>query len=153
MKRTLIAMALLAAAAQPVSPQAAMQQSPDDTLPMVVVTTRALRARAVIGPGDVTLARRQAPGALSDPADVVGLEANGWLMAGAPLMPDHVVPAAIIERNQIVTLLFRMGMLEITTDGRALERAAPGDRVRTMNLESKTIVTGRAIAPGIVEVR
>jgi flagella basal body P-ring formation protein FlgA len=153
MKQVLIALALLAAAAQAAAPQATPEPPSTEPGHLVVVTTRALRARAVIGPGDVTLAVREAPGALSDPAEALGLETSGWVQAGAALMPDHVVPAAIVERNQIVTLVFRKGMLEITTEGRALERAAPGDGVRTMNLESKTIVTGRAIAPGIVEVR
>jgi flagella basal body P-ring formation protein FlgA len=153
MKQVLMALALLVAAAQAAAPQTNPEAPSAEPGHLVVVTTRALRARAVIEPGDVALMHREAPGALSDPAEAVGLETSGWLQAGAALMPDHVVPAAIVERNQIVLLVFRKGMLEITTDGRALERAAPGDRVRTMNLESKTIVTGRAIAPGIVEVR
>lgn len=153
MRHILLTLVLLASTIQPALTQPATAPGAVGDSPMVVVTTRALRARSIIGPGDVAMVARDAPGALDDTADAVGLEASVWLQAGAPLMPEHVVPAAIVERNQIVTLIFRSGMLEITTDGRALERAAPGDRVRTMNLESKTIVTGRAIAPGIVEVR
>ena len=153
MKPILLALVLLSLPAAASAGQTGADTADDTETPMVVVTTRALRARSVIGPGDVTLAPRAVPGALDSLDDVVGMEASGWLQAGAALMPEQIAPAAVIERNQLVTLVFRKGMLEITTEGRALERAAPGESVRTMNLESKAIVTGRALPGGLVEVR
>ena len=153
MKPLLLALAILCLPLPTAAGQTTVDSAGDTETPMVVVTTRALRARSVIGPGDVTLAPRAAPGALDTLDDVIGMEASGWLQAGAALMPEQIVPAAVIERNQLVTLVFRKGMLEITTEGRALERAAAGDPVRAMNLESKAIVTGRALPGGWVEVR
>ena len=153
MRRVLIILGLLSAplggtfAASDATPTA---EAPP---PMVVVTTRALRARSIIAPDDVALQQHDAPGGFHTLDEVVGMEASTWLQAGVPVRHDQITPAAVIERNQIVTLVFRQGALEITTEGRALQRAAAGEPVRAMNLESKTIVTGRALPPGLVEVR
>jgi len=47
---------------------------------------------------------------------------------------------------------FAIGALDIRTDGRALDRGALGERVRVMNLASRTVVTGAVSGPGAVAV-
>jgi len=61
-------------------------------------------------------------------------------------------PAALVDRNEIVTLSFRKGPLVIETEGRALDRASAGAKVRVMNMTSRATVIGRVVAPGRVEV-
>lgn len=140
----LLLLAMPAAQAQTPPPQA-------DGEP-VVVTTRAIRARTVIGPGDVVLASGDASGALSDPDEAIGMEARVWLQAGRVVMPEDLGPPALVERNQLVIMRFRRGLLEITAEGRALDRAGAGELVRVMNLDSRSTVTGRVIGPALVEV-
>jgi flagella basal body P-ring formation protein FlgA len=125
---------------------------PDPGTATAVVAARAIRARTVIGSGDIVRSDEPVPGALSDPEDVIGQEALGWLQSGKPIMPEDVGPPALVERNQVVTMRFRKGMLEITAEGRALERAPLGARIRVMNLDSRTTVNGTVVAPGVVEV-
>ncbi|MEM9126779.1 MAG: flagella basal body P-ring formation protein FlgA, partial [Pseudomonadota bacterium] len=43
--------------------------------------------------------------------------------------------------------------LSITTEGRALGRGAAGDRIRVMNLSSRTTVTGLIRPDGQIEVK
>jgi len=50
---------------------------------------------------------------------------------------------AIVERNQIVVIIYTAGGIHITTEGRALERAGPGDLIRVMNLSSRNTITAR----------
>ena len=57
-----------------------------------------------------------------------------------------------MERNQIVSLHYRRGGLQIATEGRTLERAGKGEAVKAMNLASRTIVTGTVLASGQVVV-
>lgn len=122
--------------------------SPAETL----LSTRTLRSQIVLGPGDLVVAAGDIPGTLSDPAQAIGMETRVILYAGRPIRPGDIGPPAIIDRNQIVTLRYQTGGLMIQTDARALDRAAVGDRVRVMNLDSRTTVTGQVTANGDIVV-
>lgn len=117
-----------------------------------LVATRVVRPAGVITPADFAISQTGVPGALSAGADIVGMEARVTLYPGRPIMPDHVGPAAVVERNQPITLIFRKGPLTISTDARALSRGAVGDVVRVMNMASRTTVSGRILPNGSVEV-
>lgn len=119
----------------------------------VLVATRTLRAATPINAGDVALVTgRVPPGAATDPEQAVGKEARVTLYAGRPIPLASLAPAAMVERNQIVLLVFRHGGLDIRAEGRALGRAGEGERVRVMNLASRNTVTGEVLAAGIVAV-
>lgn len=119
----------------------------------VVLAGRTLRAGTLIGAGDVVVSAAPAvPGAASHPDQAVGLEARVTLYAGRPVPLANLGQPAMVERNGLVTLVFRRGGLEIRADGRALARASEGDEVRVMNLASRGTVTGVVVAPGLVLV-
>ena len=117
-----------------------------------LVATRTIRARTLVLPDDVTLVGADLPGALSDPAAAVGLEARVAIYAGKPLHPGDLGPPTLVERNQSVTLVYLSGGLAISTEGRALARGSEGDEVRVMNLGSRNTVTGRIGPDGAVYV-
>jgi flagellar basal body P-ring formation protein FlgA len=117
-----------------------------------VVPTRTIRAQTVIGPEDVTLAEEATPGALAALEEAVGREARVTLYADRPVRADQIGTPAVVERNQIVRMLFTEGPLTIIGEGRALDRAGPGEFARVMNLQSRQVVTGLVRGSGIVEV-
>jgi flagellar basal body P-ring formation protein FlgA len=117
-----------------------------------VVPTRAIRAQTVIAGDDVTLDEAATPGALTDLAMAVGREARVTLYPGRPIRPDQLGTPAVVERNQIVRMIYSGGPLSIVADGRALDRAGPGELVRVMNLSSRQVVTGVVRGSGIIEV-
>ncbi len=117
-----------------------------------LVATRTIRSHAIITPDDVILKDVVIPGSLTRLEDAVGLEARVVLYAGRPIRPGQIGPAAIIERNQIVMLVYQRGSLRIMADARSLGRAGVGDFVRVMNLTSRTTVTGIVGADGTVTV-
>lgn len=119
----------------------------------VVVATRTLRPKALIQPGDLAIRSGDLPGAFSDAAGIIGLEARVAIYAGRPIRFNDVGPPATVERNQLVSLIYRRGGLEIITDGRALGRGAPGEHVRVMNLSSRTTLTGTIRSDGAIDVR
>jgi flagella basal body P-ring formation protein FlgA len=123
-----------------------------DEAETMVVAARSLRAGAILAPGDLASAPATAPGALADPDAAVGMEARVSLVKGRPVMPEDLRPPTAVERNQIVSMTFRSGPLTIVTDGRALGRGSVGERVRVMNLDSRTTVTAVVSAPGSVEI-
>lgn len=115
-----------------------------------VVAARTIRAQAILTPGDLSLIAQDIAGAYVSFDEVVGQEARVVLYAGRPVRIDDVGPPAIVERNQIVTLVYRTGVLEIATEARALARAGVGDRLRVMNLTSRNTVTGWVMPDGSV---
>ena len=117
-----------------------------------LVATRTIRAKSVVAPEDLTLVSAELPGALSDPGQAVGLEARVSIYAGKPVRPGDLGPPTLVERTQLVTLVYLSGGLAISAEGRALARGSEGDEVRVMNLGSRNTVSGRVGPDGSVYV-
>ena len=107
----------------------------------IVVAARTLPARSLIVAEDLELRALDVPGAITDMGQIVGMETRVALYAGRPIRPGDVGFPAVVERNAIVMLVLQSGSMRITTEGRALDRAGPGDVIRVMNLASRTTVT------------
>jgi flagellar basal body P-ring formation protein FlgA len=117
-----------------------------------LVATRTIRAQTRIAAQDVTLVAAAIPGAVEDAEMAVGQETRVAIYAGRPILAEAIGPAAIIDRNQPVVLVFGMGGLTITAEGRSLGRGGVGDRVQVMNLASRSTVFGQITADGTVRV-
>lgn len=114
--------------------------------------TRTLRAQHILTEDDIRIGATETTGALSDPSEALGLEVRATIYAGRPIRPEDLAPAAVVERNQLVPLEFRIGGLTITAQGRALARAGAGQTIRALNLDSRTVVTGRVSPDGQILV-
>lgn len=117
-----------------------------------LVATRVIRAQEIVAADAVTLVAAEIPGAMTDAALAIGLEARIAIYPGRPILAANIGPAAVIERNQIVSLSYRAAGLTIRTEGRALARGGAGEVIEVMNLASKTKVTGRIGSDGTIEL-
>lgn len=117
-----------------------------------VVATRTLRPNTVIGPDDLTIVDAKLPGALTDPAQALGLETRVAIYAGRPVILADLGAPTLVQRNQVVSLIYQAGGLAILTEGRALARGSEGQTVRVINLASRTTVSGRIGPDGAVYV-
>ncbi len=117
-----------------------------------LVAARTIPAQSIIGPEDVLMRDITVPGTVNDPQLLIGMEARVALYAGRPIRPGDVGFPAVVERNQIVPLVFDARGILIATEGRALDRAGPGDLIRVMNLASRNTVTARIGADGVAYV-
>lgn len=117
-----------------------------------LVATRLIRATEIIGPGDVVVQSGAIPGIANMPDQVIGLEAQVAIYPGRPVRLADLGPAAVIERNELVRMVYRRGGLVILSEGRALARGALGDTVTVMNLGSRQSVQGVVTTAGMVEV-
>jgi flagella basal body P-ring formation protein FlgA len=108
-----------------------------------VVATRTIRPQEILAPADLILQPVVVPGGVSDPDLLIGQEARVALYAGRPVRAGDVGPPALVERNSLVSLIYSTSGLRISTEGRALDRAGPGEMVRVMNLASRTTVSAR----------
>lgn len=107
-----------------------------------VVASHTIRSKAILTAQDIELVPDRLPGALDTPADAIGMEARVPLYAGRAIRAEDLAAPAVIERNQIIPLVFDHGGLAITAEGRSLARAAIGEQVKVMNLQSRSTVMG-----------
>lgn len=117
-----------------------------------VVATRTLPANSLIGPNDIALRDISIPGAADSPDLVIGMEAKVALFSGRPIALADLRFPAVVERNQVIPLIYRTGSLHIATEGRALDRAGPGDVIRVMNLASRNTVIAQIGLDGAAHV-
>ncbi|WP_316014083.1 flagellar basal body P-ring formation chaperone FlgA [Roseobacter sp. HKCCA0434] len=113
---------------------------------------RAIRPEQVIGPQDVVAMADSWPGAVTAIDAVVGLEARVTLYPGRAILASDLVAEATVERNAVVMLTYRSGALSISAEGRALGDGRPGERIRAMNIASRTTVWGTVMPDGTLEV-
>lgn len=117
-----------------------------------VVAAQTIRPQTILTVEHLALKRGDIPGGVDDPKQLLGMETRTALYAGRPIRQGDVGPPAIVERNQIVPLIFEANGLRISTEGRSLDRAGVGEFVRVMNLSSRSTVSGRVSRSGHVLV-
>jgi flagella basal body P-ring formation protein FlgA len=117
-----------------------------------LVAVKTIRANTILTPQDIALDPNLGEVGLDDPSALIGMETRVVLYAGRPILAEHVGPPAVVNRNQIVPLVFRKSGLSISTAGRALDRGAEGDIIRVMNMSSRTTLFGTVLEDGSVDV-
>lgn len=75
-------------------------------------------------------------------AEVAGMAARRSLNAGEPLRASDLERPRLVQRNSMITLVYRSASLNITVRGRSLDDGTRGDIVRILNPRSKRIVEG-----------
>ncbi|MFT5629117.1 MAG: flagella basal body P-ring formation protein FlgA [Gammaproteobacteria bacterium] len=108
-----------------------------------IVAARTIPAQTLIAPDDLLVRDVTIAGGESDPLLFVGMESRVALYAGRPIRVGDVGFPAVVERNQIIPLIFVRNGLKISTEGRSLARAGPGEMIRIMNLSSRSTVSAR----------
>ncbi|MEQ9505270.1 MAG: flagellar basal body P-ring formation chaperone FlgA [Hyphomonas sp.] len=119
----------------------------------VLTDASSLVAAEVIRAGDpVTVTNAElAEGAGADAYDLLaGREVRRTVYVGQPITLENTQPARLVTRNQIVTIKYVSGPLEISTTGRAMGDAAKNETVSVLNLQSRQMVQGIVQADGWV---
>lgn len=119
----------------------------------VLIPVRNIRAQEIVTLNDFRVEPIEIPGAYVLSDGVNGLESRVALYAGRPVLRGDLGPPAVVDRNDIVTLVYARDGLQIMAEGRALSRGGVGDIVRVMNLSSRTTITGQVSETGVIEVR
>ena len=98
-----------------------------------------IRAGEQVSPTNITTEAGEAA-----PADhpVIGREVRRTVYAGQTVSMDNTQPARLVSRNQLVTIKYIRGGLEITMTGRAMGEAAANQDVSVLNLQSRQMVRG-----------
>lgn len=117
-----------------------------------LVAARTIPAMTILTPQDLALQDVDSPGGETDPLLFIGMETRVALYAGRQVNVGDVGYPAVVERNEIISLIFVSGGLRIATEGRSLARAGPGDIIRVMNLASRSTVSAKIGVDGVAYV-
>mgnify|MGYP003667757401 FL=1 len=110
-----------------------------------ITDASSLVAAEVIRAGDrVSAANAMTDAGTAADADesLLGREVRRTIYAGQSITTDNTRPPMLVKRNQIVTLKYINGALEITTTGRALGEAGLSESVSVLNPDSRQLVQG-----------
>lgn len=90
--------------------------------------------------------------AVTTAKDVVGKQVRRMLTKGRPIMTQSIMNQRIIDRGDIVKILYVDGILKVTAPGRALSDAFRGQEIKIVNLIGNKTVLAIATEEGLVEI-
>lgn len=82
--------------------------------------------------------------------NLVGKSLTRAVRGGSMIKLSDLTDPTLIDRNDLVTILYRNGQLKLTVKGQALHAATQDQTVTVLNLMSKKTVQGIAIGAGTV---
>ncbi|WBU59792.1 flagellar basal body P-ring formation chaperone FlgA [Paracoccus albus] len=112
-----------------------------------VVAARDIPVGTIISGDDLSWDDQVSVG-LSENALAVGKQARIAIYKGRPVTAAALRAPVLVERNQIVRIVYAAGSLRIATEGRALTEGAAGQIVRAMNLTSRKTISARVADDG-----
>ena len=120
-----------------------------------LVAARPLRAGQIVGPADLGQRRGDltalADNILTDSTQAMGHHTRFAVAAGTPLRGDMLRVPHAVRQGQTVPVVSAGPGFRVSSEGRAMNNAAPGESVR-VRLANGQVVTGVAQAGGTVEV-
>jgi flagella basal body P-ring formation protein FlgA len=111
-----------------------------------IVAEDVIRSGEVITPGMLVTE----DGAPVFDSPLIGREVRRTVYGGREVTMDNTQTPRLVTRNQVVTVKFIQGGLEISTTARAMEEGGVNDTVSLMNVNSRKLVTGTVQAGGWV---
>ena len=95
---------------------------------------------------------RMGSGYFTDVSKVLGLMTRRALTPGMVVTEAMVNKPSLIKRGNIVTIIARMGGMEVTGSGQAMQDGSEGQLIRVQNISSTKIVSAKVLDASTVQV-
>lgn len=122
----------------------------------VLIASRTIAVREVLTADSLRYERldigRLNAGYYSDATAVLGLITRRMITPGTPINQYMIEKPIVIKRNNNVTIMARIGALEVTAAGQALQDGYEGKIIRVKNLNSSKILSAKVIDENTVQV-
>lgn len=117
-----------------------------------LLDSSAIIATDVIRSGDIITQSNAKIEGEASPADqaMFGREVRRTVYAGQTIAERNTTAPRLVKRNQIVSVRYVRGPLQISITGRALGAGSAGETVQIMNAQSRTVITGTVTQEGWV---
>jgi len=93
------------------------------------------------------------PTVIVDAAKLAGMTPRRGIAAMKPVTAADVQAPLAVKKGDLVTMTLQNSILNLTTQGRALDSGAEGESVRVMNVSSKQIISATVAGPQTVNVK
>ncbi len=90
---------------------------------------------------------------LLDSNSIIGLAARRVLNVGQPLRSIDLHKAQLVQRGELVTMIYKNGDMEISASGKAQDGGALNDVIRVVNAGSNRTVTATVTGPKEVTLK
>jgi len=116
----------------------------------VLAYAHSLNTGDIVQPSDLTWSRESVAGfdAPRDPDAVIGMAVRRPLREGDAVSLRDVSAPMVIRKDDVISVTFAVGGLNVTLQAKALTDAAAGQAVSVMNPTSRKILQAVATAPG-----
>lgn len=95
---------------------------------------------------------RLGPGYFTDIDKVLGLVTRRSLTPGMVVTDAMVNKSVLIKRDSVVNIIARIGSMEVTAAGRAMQDGSEGQLVRVQNINSTKIISAKVLDASTVQV-
>lgn len=126
------------------------------SLGLTLATPVSLTANDVIRSGDIITPENASPEGdvwQDEHAALLGREVRRTIYAGQSIRQKDTQSPRLVKRNQLVTVKYMRGPLEISLTGRAMGEAGLDETVPVLNLQSRQVVEGTVQAGGWIWVK
>ncbi len=121
---------------------------------LLITGASSLLATEVIRAGDrVSPANASVEGGTTGSSELYGLEVRRTVYVGQEIVASNTRAPRLVKRNQVVTVKYINGPLEITASGRAMSAAGQNDAVAVLNTQSRNMIQGIVQKDGTVLVK
>lgn len=122
----------------------------------IPVLTHRLNDKETITPADIAWmevpARRMDRTTVTTEKDLIGKSPRRTLSANRPIRGEELMEAQIVQKNDQVNVVYRVGRLEVKVTGMAMQSGAAGDMISVRNSDSRALISAKVIGPGQLEV-
>lgn len=89
---------------------------------------------------------------ITDATQLAGLTTVRPLPAGQPVNRLHVKATAAVSRNDVVSIRYKSGAVELTMKGQALEDGQLGQTIKVINPNTRATIAGIVREGGVVDI-
>ena len=87
-----------------------------------------------------------------DLSPFIGKELRRAVYHGSIIKMSDIRDPLLVTRNSQVRMVYKIGAMEITAGGKALDEGSEGSLIRVMNISSRKKVEARVTGEGLVQV-
>ncbi|UTW54182.1 flagellar basal body P-ring formation chaperone FlgA [Kordiimonas sp. SCSIO 12610] len=127
-----------------------------DQIEAIPVFARTIKPGEVISEDDITWQdvsiKRISNRTISSANALIGQTVKRPIKAGKILVASDVQTPVAIAKGEQLTLIYKVGSMQLTAGARALENGGVGDIINVMNLQSRQSVEAKITSPGLATV-
>jgi flagella basal body P-ring formation protein FlgA len=103
--------------------------------------------------GEIVVPQTQLRGdAIFNRDDLVGMTTKRSLNANQVVSQQDVTPPLLVKRNDLVTIVYKKGSIQLSSKARSLANGSRGDNIQFINTTSKKAFEAKVTGPQMAEV-